>query len=93
MKVKCTKCGLEQEGNFCSQCGTSLPKAKSLEEKQNDVVNSVAQHTISKNSNISSFKDVAWTEKCPIRKKGKLWYIKQKTFLGLSSSPALKCMN
>jgi len=26
MKVKCPKYGFEDEGNFCSRCGTPLPK-------------------------------------------------------------------
>lgn len=25
MKIKCPNCGFEDEGNFCSHCGTVLP--------------------------------------------------------------------
>jgi hypothetical protein len=33
MKVKCPKCGFEDEGNFCSRCGASLPKAPIAKEE------------------------------------------------------------
>jgi hypothetical protein len=33
MKVKCPKCGFEDEGNFCSRCGAPLPKTPIAEEE------------------------------------------------------------
>lgn len=33
MKVKCPKCGFEDEGNFCSRCGAPLPKPSTVKEE------------------------------------------------------------
>ncbi len=33
MKVKCSKCGFEDEGNFCSRCGAPLPKPSIAKEE------------------------------------------------------------
>jgi Zn finger protein HypA/HybF involved in hydrogenase expression len=33
MKVKCPKCGFEDEGNFCSWCGAPLPKPPAAKEE------------------------------------------------------------
>jgi len=33
MKVKCPNCGFEDEGNFCSRCGASLPKPPVVKEE------------------------------------------------------------
>jgi len=33
MKVKCTKCGFEDEGNFCSRCGAPLPRPSAAKEE------------------------------------------------------------
>ncbi|MCD6599022.1 MAG: hypothetical protein J7L19_00385 [Dehalococcoidia bacterium] len=33
MKVKCPKCGFEDEGNFCSRCGAPLPKPSIVKEE------------------------------------------------------------
>jgi len=33
MKVKCTECGFEDEGNFCSRCGAPLPKPSIVKEE------------------------------------------------------------
>ena len=33
MKVKCPKCGFEDEGNFCSRCGAPLPRAPIAKEE------------------------------------------------------------
>ncbi len=33
MKVKCPKCGFEDEGNFCSRCGAPLPEPNIVKEE------------------------------------------------------------
>lgn len=33
MKIKCPKCGFEDEGNFCSNCGAPLPQPDSFAER------------------------------------------------------------
>lgn len=88
MEVKCPKCGFESEGNFCSQCGFPL----SQKEENKELITGSQNELAPVENNISSDL-VDWTEKCPICKTGKLWHIKQKGFLGISSTDALKCLN
>lgn len=93
MKVKCPECGYEDEGNFCSQCGALLPQIHDSKNEYNNNLKTVNQNASDPENNNISYENAEWTEKCPICKKGKLWHIKQKGFLGLSSTNALKCMN
>jgi len=79
MKIKCPLCDFENEegSKFCSNC--NIPLLKSEINNRKEVIE------------FQRNKD--WTEKCPLCKKGKLWHIKKKAFLGLSSVDALKCVN
>jgi hypothetical protein len=79
MKIKCPLCGFENEkgARFCSNCNEPLTKS----EFEN----------IQKATKFD--KKMNWIDKCPLCKTGKLWHIKKKIFLGLSSVDALKCSN
>lgn len=93
MKVKCLECGYEDEGNFCSQCGAPLPKPDGLKIEGNYNLRTEDEGVSELLGEEIHTESVWWTEKCPICKKGKLWNVKQKGFLGLSSANTLKCMN
>lgn len=79
MKIRCPLCELENEedARFCSNCNTPLVKSE-FKSKQK----------------VTKFDNkINWKDKCPLCKTGKLWHIKKKAFLGLSSLDALKCLN
>ncbi len=79
MKIRCPLCELENEedARFCSNCNTPLVKSE-FKSKQK----------------VTKFdKKINWKDKCPLCKTGKLWHVKKKAFLGLSSLDDLKCLN
>lgn len=79
MKIRCPLCELEnkEDVRFCSNCNTPLVKS---EFKSKQKVTKID-------------KKINWKDTCPLCKTGKLWHIKKKAFLGLSSLDALKCLN
>jgi|LSQX01.2.fsa_nt_gb hypothetical protein len=93
MKIKCSECGYECEGNFCSQCGAILSKPDELMIDDNEDLKTEIKDISDLTKEGILTESVWWTEKCPICKKGKLWHVKQKGFLGLSTAVTLKCMN
>ena len=75
MKVKCQKCGFEDEGKFCSNCGALLPQP-SFPLKQED-------------PNVPT--EILWFDKCPVCKSGKLSAVTKKKLFGLVTSENFEC--
>lgn len=75
MKVKCLKCGFEDEGNFCSNCGAPLPQPEFPVERE-------ASKTPVEG---------LWVDKCPVCKSGKLSPITKKKLFGLVSTENFEC--
>lgn len=76
-KVKCIKCGFEDEGNFCSNCGDPLSES-----------NYPVEQKYSKPST-----EVSWLAKCPACKSGYLTQIKVKIFFGMMTANNIECSN
>jgi hypothetical protein len=77
MKAKCPKCGFEDEGRFCSKCGSSLPEIRSLEKKETPKPPA----------------GVSWFEKCPACKSSQLRETTEKKLLGLLTVRNFICNN
>jgi hypothetical protein len=75
MKVKCSKCGFEDEGKFCSNCGAPLPWPDFSVERE------FPRLPI----------EVLWLDKCPVCKSGKLLPITKKKLFGLVSTKNYEC--
>lgn len=75
MKVKCPKCGFEDEGKFCSNYGTSLPQPDFPVEQEAPKAPAEA----------------SWLDECPVCKSGKLSPITKKRLFGLISTESFEC--
>lgn len=75
MKVKCPKCGFEDEGKFCSNCGAPLPQPEFLVEREAPEVPAEA----------------SWLDKCPVCKSGKLSAVTKKKLFGLVATENIEC--
>jgi hypothetical protein len=75
MKVICPRCGFEDEGNFCSNCGAPLQAVAPPSEQQ------PAQQTPA----------ISWLERCPVCKSGALVQTVRKKLFGLAKSENLEC--
>ena len=77
MKIKCPNCGFEDEGKFCSNCGTPLPQLDFPVEREASAVPLEA----------------SWLEKCPVCKSGKLSAVAKKKLFGLVATEKIECNN
>lgn len=77
MKIKCLKCGFEDDGNFCSNCGSPLPQSKSIEKQTHTNVPEKS----------------SWLDKCPVCQFGILSAITKKKLFGLVTTDEYKCAN
>lgn len=75
MKVKCPKCGFEDEGNFCSRCGSPLLGFTSVEKEKTS----------------KSPIGVSWLAKCPVCKSGQLRETLRKKLFGLVATKSVDC--
>jgi len=75
MKVKCPKCGFEDEGKFCSNCGSSLPQPDFLAEQEAPEIPAEA----------------SWLDKCPVCKSGNLSAATKKKLFGLVTTENFEC--
>ncbi|EHQ36280.1 hypothetical protein Metlim_2219 [Methanoplanus limicola DSM 2279] len=73
--MKCSNCGSDDEGNFCSKCGNRLQQ-DNAEEFPED---------------FSAGNPAEWTGLCPVCKKASLQYNIKKVFLGLKSRESYDC--
>ena len=77
MKVKCPKCGFENEGKFCSNCGAPLPQP---------------QHSVGQKAPKVPT-EASWLDKCPVCKSGKLSPFSKKKLFGLVTTQNIECSN
>jgi len=75
MKVKCPKCGFEDEGKFCSNCGAPLPQSNSSLEQKSP----------------TAPPEALWVDRCPVCKSGKLLLITKKKLFGLVNAEKFEC--
>lgn len=75
MKVKCPRCGFEDEGKFCSNCGAPLPQSNFPTEQEAPKVPS----------------EVSWLDKCPVCKSGRLSPVTKKKLFGLVATENFEC--